>query len=191
MYSWTTARRTSLSRSPSSSDIPVHAPNRGVVLASPPQGRSKSKEVSGPVQSRSGLQAARHGPGPMPEKARGRMYDDILELRHNVESLLYRYATCLDDGPLEQWPQCFTEDGVYRLLPRENFLGSIPVALMHCTSKAQLEERVAALQRGHATVPYACRHLYTNLQVAPERAGRATVRANYTIYHTVDEGEVD
>jgi anthranilate 1,2-dioxygenase small subunit len=101
------------------------------------------------------------------------MYDDILELRHSVESLLYRYATCLDDGPLDQWPQCFAEDGQYRLLPRENFLGSVP------------------LQRGHATVPYACRHLYTNLQVAPERAGRATVRANYTIYHTVDEGEVD
>ena len=119
------------------------------------------------------------------------MYDDILELRHGVESLLYRYATCLDDGPLDQWSQCFTEDGVYRLLPRENFLGSIPVALMHCTSRAQLEERIAALQRGHATVPYACRHLYTNLQVAPERTGRASVRANYTIYHTVDEGEVD
>ncbi len=106
--------------------------------------------------------------------------------------MLYRYATCLDDGPLEQWSRCFTEDGQYRLLPRENFLGSIPVALMHCTSRAQLEECIAALQRGHATVPYACRHLYTNLQVAAAARRRtASVRANYTIYHTVDEGEVD
>jgi 3-phenylpropionate/cinnamic acid dioxygenase small subunit len=65
------------------------------------------------------------------------------------------------------------------------------VALMHCTSREQLEERIAGLQRGHATVPYACRHLYTNVQVTRERAGRASVRANYTVYHTVDEGEVD
>ncbi|MDY7227739.1 aromatic-ring-hydroxylating dioxygenase subunit beta [Hyalangium rubrum] len=119
------------------------------------------------------------------------MYDDILEVRHAVESLLYRYATCLDDGPLEHWAQCFTEEGQYRLLPRENFLSAFPVALMHCTSRSQLEERLATLRRAHATVPYACRHLYTNVQVAPERAGRASLRANYTVYHAVDEGEVE
>lgn len=119
------------------------------------------------------------------------MYDDILEIRHAVETLLYRYATCLDDGPLEDWPGCFTENGLYRLLPRENFLRNIPVALMHCTSRAQLEERIGALRRAHATLPYACRHLYTNLQVDLVRERRAALRANYAVYHVVDEDEVD
>jgi anthranilate 1,2-dioxygenase small subunit len=119
------------------------------------------------------------------------MYDDTLEARHTVEALLYRYATCLDDGPLEHWPRCFTDNGQYRLLPRENFLQAVPVALMHCTSRAQLEERITALQKLHATVPFACRHLYTNIQVELGRARRASVKANYTVYHTVEEGEVD
>ena len=48
------------------------------------------------------------------------MYDDALEVRHAAEALLYRYATCLDDGPLEHWPRCFTDAGQYRLIPREN-----------------------------------------------------------------------
>lgn len=119
------------------------------------------------------------------------MYDDALEVRHAVESLLYRYATCLDDGPLEHWPRCFADDGHYRLIPRENFAGTVPVALMYCTSRAQLEERIASLLKAHATVPYACRHLYTNVQVELVRGRRAAVRANYAIYHTVEEGEVD
>ncbi len=119
------------------------------------------------------------------------MYDDTLEVRHTVEGLLYRYATFLDDGPLEQWPRCFTEEGQYRLLPRENFLQEVPVALMHCTSRAQLEERIQSLQRAHAALPYACRHLYTNVRVDPLPAGRAALRANYTVYHTVEDGEVD
>jgi 3-phenylpropionate/cinnamic acid dioxygenase small subunit len=119
------------------------------------------------------------------------MYDDPPEVRHAVESLLYRYATCLDDGPLEHWPRCFAEEGRYRLIPRENFAGNVPVALMHCTSRAQLEERISALMKAHATVPYACRHLYTNVQVELGRARRVAVRANYAVYHTVEEGEVD
>jgi 3-phenylpropionate/cinnamic acid dioxygenase small subunit len=119
------------------------------------------------------------------------MYDDALEVRHIAESLLYRYATCLDDGPLEHWPRCFTEAGQYRLIPRENLVQNVPVALMHCTSRGQLEECVTTLLRTHSTVPYACRHLYTNVQVEPPRAGRTLVRANYAVYHTVEEGEVD
>jgi anthranilate 1,2-dioxygenase small subunit len=119
------------------------------------------------------------------------MYDDVLEARHAVESLLYRYATYLDDGPLEHWPRCFTDEGHYRLLPRENFSLAVPVALVHCTSRARLEDLVESLRQTHATVPYACRHLYTNVQVELERAGRASVRANYAVYHTVEEGEVD
>lgn len=119
------------------------------------------------------------------------MYDDTLELRQAVETLLYRYAAHLDDGPLEHWPRCFSEDGHYRLIPRENFTGTMPIALLHCTSRAMLEERVRALQRVQATVPYACRHLYTNVVVESAPAGRVLVRANYTVYHSVDEGEVD
>jgi 3-phenylpropionate/cinnamic acid dioxygenase small subunit len=119
------------------------------------------------------------------------MYDDALEVRHAAESLLYRYATCLDDGPLEHWPRCFTDTGQYRLIPRENLVQNVPVALMHCTSRAQLDECVTTLLRAHATVPYACRHLYTNVQVEQPRGGRVSIRANYAVYHTVEEGEVD
>ncbi|MDC0712979.1 aromatic-ring-hydroxylating dioxygenase subunit beta [Stigmatella sp. ncwal1] len=119
------------------------------------------------------------------------MYDDPLETHQAAASLLYRYATSLDDGPLAHWPRCFTEDGHYRLIPRENFLQGVPVALLHCTSRAVMEERVKSLYRVQATVPYACRHLYTNVQVEQGSTGRVLVRANYAVYHAVDEGEVD
>ena len=37
-----------------------------------------------------------------------------------VVELNYRYAQCLDDNRLSDWPDFFTEEGRYLIHPREN-----------------------------------------------------------------------
>ncbi|HEX8701945.1 MAG TPA: aromatic-ring-hydroxylating dioxygenase subunit beta [Myxococcaceae bacterium] len=117
--------------------------------------------------------------------------NDLLLARYTVETLLYRYALVLDNGPLEHWPRSFTEDGRYRLIPRENFAQGLPAALMLCTSRAMMEDRVTAIEKASVFTPHTIRHLYTNVLVDEAQAGRAVARANYAVYRSVQSGETD
>lgn len=42
------------------------------------------------------------------------------DLRFEVEEMYYDYVECLDDDQLERWPEFFTDDCVYKIIPREN-----------------------------------------------------------------------
>jgi len=117
--------------------------------------------------------------------------NESLLARYTVETLLYRYALVLDSGPLEHWPSYFTEDGRYRLVPRENQARGLPAALMLCTSRAMMEDRVIAIQKASVFTPHTIRHLYTNVLVDEVRAGRTLARANYAVYRSVEGGETD
>jgi 3-phenylpropionate/cinnamic acid dioxygenase small subunit len=46
---------------------------------------------------------------------------DARELRLELEQLYADYVGCLDEERFEDWPQFFTEDCIYRIVPRENF----------------------------------------------------------------------
>ena len=51
-------------------------------------------------------------------------------LRSELEQLYGRYASCLDNGRVEEWPDFFVEDGSYTLIPRENHDRGLPLATM-------------------------------------------------------------
>ncbi|WP_312963886.1 nuclear transport factor 2 family protein [Stutzerimonas nitrititolerans] len=42
------------------------------------------------------------------------------ELQHDVQELIARHAELIDDDRLEEWPDLFVEDCVYKVIPREN-----------------------------------------------------------------------
>ena len=57
------------------------------------------------------------------------------ELRLDLE-LYAEYVACLDEERFEEWPEFFTDDAIYRIIPRENFEHGLPIATLHCESKA-------------------------------------------------------
>ena len=67
---------------------------------------------------------------------------DRLRLRLELEDLFAAYAACLDDGELERWPEFFTDDCRYEIIPRENFERRLPLAVLRCESKGMLIDRV-------------------------------------------------
>ena len=44
-----------------------------------------------------------------------------IELRMRLADLYCAYSDALDEGELERWPEFFTEDCVYKVIPRENY----------------------------------------------------------------------
>jgi 3-phenylpropionate/cinnamic acid dioxygenase small subunit len=97
-------------------------------------------------------------------------------LREEVEELYAEYAECLDGDELERWPALFTEDCLYRIVPRENHELGLPLAIVLCESRAMLCDRVDAIRKTAFFRPRRMRHLWSGirLQTAP---GDSEIRA--------------
>jgi 3-phenylpropionate/cinnamic acid dioxygenase small subunit len=107
------------------------------------------------------------------------------DLRLELEELYAEYVACLDEERLEAWPEFFTDDAVYRVMPRENFERGLPIATLHCESKGYLKDRVVAIRQTSVYAPRYVRRLVSNLRVLGWRDEVLHVRANYAAFETL------
>ncbi|HEX2277065.1 MAG TPA: aromatic-ring-hydroxylating dioxygenase subunit beta [Candidatus Tectomicrobia bacterium] len=107
------------------------------------------------------------------------------DLRLELEELYAEYVACLDEERLEEWPEFFTDDAVYRIIPRENFERGLPIATLHCESKGYLKDRVIAIRQTSVYAPRYVRRLVSNIRVLGWRDEALHVRANYAAFETL------
>jgi 3-phenylpropionate/cinnamic acid dioxygenase small subunit len=112
--------------------------------------------------------------------------DASIELRMRLADLYCAYSDALDEGELERWPDFFTEDCVYKVIPRENYEAGLPIALIYCESRAMLVDRVVALRETTLYVPRLMRHLTTNRLRAIE-ANCLRLTANCALCQTMND----
>ncbi len=79
--------------------------------------------------------------------------DAPLELRLGLADLYAAYDDALDEREWERWPEFFTENGVYKVLPRENFDQGLPATMVYCECRAMLADRVVALREALVFAP--------------------------------------
>ena len=109
------------------------------------------------------------------------------QLYFALTQLYSRYASALDDGPLSAWPQFFTDECLYLILPRDNFELGLPVAIMRCESRAMLEDRVTAVQETMMYEPRYLRHHITDIWIEEASADRLKVRANFSVIEVLPD----
>ena len=110
-----------------------------------------------------------------------------IELRLEIEGLYTAYAATLDDDDLDAWPDLFTEDCLYQVIPRDNFDRDLPLALIRCESRAMLRDRVTAVRETTMFEPRYVRHLISNIRVSPETDGVIEAQANYAVFETMTD----
>jgi salicylate 5-hydroxylase small subunit len=110
-----------------------------------------------------------------------------VELRLAIEDLYSEYCAALDEGRYEDWAALFTEDCLYRIVPRDNHERGLPLALMHCESRGMLLDRIVALRETSYYAPRALRHMVSGLRVAAEAEGVLRGQANYLVLQTLPE----
>jgi 3-phenylpropionate/cinnamic acid dioxygenase small subunit len=111
--------------------------------------------------------------------------DAPIELRTRLADLYCAYSDALDDGELERWPDFFTEDCLYKVIPRENFEQELPIALIYCESRDMLVDRVVALRETALFVPRSVRHLTSNIRLRAEGPDGFRLTANFALYQTM------
>ena len=94
------------------------------------------------------------------------------------------YASAVDSGNWDLWPDFFTDDCVYRLQPRENHERGFPLATLSFTSKGMLKDRVYGIKETLFHDPYYQRHVVGAPVVREAAQGRWRCESNYAVFRT-------
>jgi 3-phenylpropionate/cinnamic acid dioxygenase small subunit len=105
-------------------------------------------------------------------------------LRHELEMLTAAYVHALDDGEYERWPDFFTEDCVYKIIPRENFDNDLPLAIWYCEGRGMLRDRVKAIRETQLYAPRTMRHVTGNALVQSCMPNTLHAVTNYAVYES-------
>jgi len=101
-----------------------------------------------------------------------------------IEDLYAEYAAVLDDQRFEEWPDLFTDDCTYKIVPRENYDRGLPLATLAFESKGMLRDRVYGVTQTLFHEPYYQRHLVSGFLMRRLTGDAYAVRANYLVVRT-------
>jgi salicylate 5-hydroxylase small subunit len=94
------------------------------------------------------------------------------------------YASAVDSGDWDLWPEFFTDDCVYRLQPRENHERGFPLATLSFSSKGMLKDRAYGIRETLFHDPYYQRHVVGTPVVRSVEDGRIRSEAHYAVFRT-------
>jgi len=109
-------------------------------------------------------------------------------VKEAVESLHARYAHALDDDRLEDWPNFFTELGIYRIATAENEARGLPLPVVYCEGRAMLRDRVQSLRHANIYEPQRYRHIISSVLI---EAGKDFIKStsNFLVVRIMENGE--
>jgi salicylate 5-hydroxylase small subunit len=105
--------------------------------------------------------------------------------KEEAEALTFAYLECLDDLRLAEWPQFFTEDCIYRVIPRENFEADRTLCTIYAESRGMLIDRVTGLTRTQMYAPRYYRRFVSGLRIVGPEAGGVRLRSNILMVQTL------
>ncbi|WP_175885530.1 aromatic-ring-hydroxylating dioxygenase subunit beta [Burkholderia sp. BCC0044] len=106
---------------------------------------------------------------------------------YGLVDLNARYASALDRGDWDAWPEFFEEDCTYQLLPRENHERDFPLALLAFESKGMLKDRVYGIKETLFYDPYYQRHLIGTPLITYLDESVIEAETNYAVLRTKSE----
>ncbi|MGE3931838.1 MAG: aromatic-ring-hydroxylating dioxygenase subunit beta [Rhodospirillaceae bacterium] len=112
---------------------------------------------------------------------------DPRDLHFALDRMNADYALALDENELERWPDFFVEDGVYRVIPRENYEAGYPIAVMYCANRRMMADRVTHVRETCMFAPRRLRHVTGNVRVTGFDGRAARVQSNYAVFETTHD----
>ena len=112
--------------------------------------------------------------------------EEVLAAR--IARLNTAYAHAIDDDRLEDWPGFFTDDGLYRIVTRENREAGLPLAIVHCDGAAMMRDRVRAMRTANIFEPHTYCHIVGAVEPVAVEDGIHTARTNFVVVRTMHSG---
>ncbi|MFM9966793.1 MAG: aromatic-ring-hydroxylating dioxygenase subunit beta [Burkholderiales bacterium] len=110
------------------------------------------------------------------------------EARHRVEELIREYAACIDDGRYEEWPEMFTEECRYLIIPRESYERGYVSGFYLCESRGMLKDRILCLRETAIYEPQHYRHLIGGTRVLACSSDGCRAETPFSVIRTTQDG---
>lgn len=101
-----------------------------------------------------------------------------------VVQLHARYVHAVDANDWDAWIDCFVDDCVYRIQPRENYERGFPLATLSFESKGMLRDRAYGIKETLFHDPYYQRHIVGAPLIVRASADAIECEANYAVIRT-------
>jgi salicylate 5-hydroxylase small subunit len=95
------------------------------------------------------------------------------------------YYNTLDDVRLDDWPAFFTEDCIYRVIPRENYEAGYTLSTIYAESRGMLIDRVMGVTRTQMYAPRYYRRFTGPLRVVSRDGNSVRTRHNLLMVQTL------
>ena len=103
---------------------------------------------------------------------------------HALNQLYASYASTVDAADWDGWCEFFTDDCIYKLIPRENFDRGLPLATLSFESKGMLKDRAYAIRETLFHDPYYQRHVVGAPHLLRIDGDTFHCEANYAVFRT-------
>ncbi len=101
------------------------------------------------------------------------------------------YYTMLDDVQLDEWPGLFTEDCIYRVIPRENFEAGYTLSTIYAESRGMLIDRVMGVTRTQMYAPRYYRRFPGPLRIVARDGDAVRARHNLLVVQTLIDKQTE
>jgi 3-phenylpropionate/cinnamic acid dioxygenase small subunit len=95
------------------------------------------------------------------------------------------YYIALDDGRFDEWPGFFTEDCLYRVIPRENYEAGYALSTMYGESRGMLIDRVMGMTRTQMFAPRYYRRFPGPIRLVSRDGDSVRIRQNLLVVQTL------
>ncbi|MBI3144283.1 MAG: nuclear transport factor 2 family protein [Pseudogulbenkiania sp.] len=102
----------------------------------------------------------------------------------DLTTLYAEYATAVDSGQWDRWPEFFLDECCYKIQPRANHERGLPLATLSFESKGMLKDRVYGITETIFHDPYYQRHVVGAPRILKVEGDRIEAEANYAVFRT-------
>ena len=112
---------------------------------------------------------------------------DAMQLYFRIDRLFADYCACLDEDRLEDWPGLFVEDGLYRMVSRENHAQGYQIPLLMLDSRGMMLDRVHSLRHANIYQAHRYRHAISGVRITAQHADVIEVASSYIVVQTLSD----
>ncbi|WP_225709444.1 aromatic-ring-hydroxylating dioxygenase subunit beta [Bradyrhizobium cenepequi] len=113
---------------------------------------------------------------------------DTVGLINHVQNA---YARCIDDGKLEEWPDFFEDDCVYKITTVDNYAQGLEAGVIFANSKGMLRDRVASLREANIYERHLYRHFLGQAWIISEVADEVRSETSFIVARIMRDGTTD
>lgn len=110
------------------------------------------------------------------------------EIWQQLVTLQTEYSDIVDRAEWDKWTELFTDDCVYKVIPRENYDRKLPLSTINLESKGMLKDRVYGVAETLFHDPYYQRHVVGLPHITAMTEEGIFARTNYAIFRTKADG---